>query len=204
MTLFISRSRLTGQDWSRLPLFTPGFTTAEPFENHRLPPSLFPKLFPSIREHPPGSAARLADFILSHTPVSSSPFLFVTGDKTLPELPTRLRDGGRHVTERQVYRTGERDDLLADLRENFGGIKEGREWLAFFAPSSAKIVLNHLHDLGVPLSTSISPTSNYRLAAIGQTTATYLESRGLVVAATASQPTPAGLLKALQDADNSP
>lgn len=191
---------LTAIDWSTMPLYVPGISTAEPFERSGLPINLVPTLDSAIRHSPPGSASRLAEFIITHTSASDRPFLFLTGDKTLPELPDRLREAGRKLTLHQVYKTGERPGLRGDLRQRFEH-DTGNQWLAFFAPSSAQMVLDHLDDLGVSLPRSKTLGSTLRLAAIGQTTTTYLENRGLVAHATAEHPTPAGLLNAIQHAE---
>jgi hypothetical protein len=168
-------------------------------------------------------------------------YLVIRGDKSLDEIPRRLKDAGREVVEVIVYETTERAGLEDDLRsvmaqllrsgtrgEETRGEEDGREsiWLGFFSPSSAGMVLSHLHAL------LDSPTREHcailprkgtwrghvdgdhetessaeagsgdgamlRLAAIGETTRAYLESVGMEVSAVAEQPTAEGLVEAIR------
>jgi hypothetical protein len=81
-------------------------------------------------------------------------YLVIRGDKSLDEIPRRLKDAGREVVEVIVYETAQRGGLESNLRSVMAqllgsrtrGEDDGAEsiWLGFFSPSSAGMVLPHL------------------------------------------------------------
>lgn len=125
-----------------------------------LPPRATPACFPldtrsdsSLPEqgHPPSQKTR------GKTDARYGRYLVIRGDKSLDEIPRRLKDAGREVLEVVVYETTERTGLDDDLRSAMTQLQglgtrgeddgTGSIWLAFFSPSSAGMVLPHLHAL---------------------------------------------------------
>ncbi len=125
-----------------------------------------------------GSADALADRIVEEAP--EAPVLFLAGNRRRDTLPHRLRAEDVAFDELIVYETRARSGLTLP----------SAPWLVFFSPSGWD---------AIQASESVDP-STYRIAAIGPTTASALQDRGLVVEAVADTPSPEGLVAALSAA----
>jgi uroporphyrinogen-III synthase len=124
-----------------------------------------------------GSAEELLDLIVDDDP--SKPLLFLSGNRRRDVLPDGLFEAGVKYDELEVYVTETRSDLQ---------LPEGATWLAFFSPSGIEAVQGN----------GIVPT-DYRLAAIGETTAAALEEAGYPVSALADAPSPDALARAIKE-----
>lgn len=168
-----------------------------------VPASLLPRLVDVTTAK---SASVLVPLMLDQ-PDSGRPYLLIRGDKSLHEIPDGLRAAGRSAAEVVVYETTENPELparVAEVSRQLADQSTGA-WLAFFSPSSAKMALAHVRQQ--PTCQHVGHTLEWAgqkamIFAIGETTRKYLEEEeGLAVDATAIEPTPAGLVHALQDAD---
>ena len=200
-------------DWSHVPLYTPGPATGASFVGPDLTSSFIPRRIDAAEET--GSAIPLGNFIVHHHRTLSQnperPLLILEGDKNGPNLTDTLGDTILY-TQRETYVTGPREDLALDLLHLFQTLSADSSWnrptwLVFFAPSSAKAVLDCLELIefasGLPLAgvPRVESMLRFRLASVGNTTAAYLSDRGLEVEAVAKQPTAEGVRDALQEAD---
>lgn len=200
-------------DWSHVPLYTPGPATGVSFVAPDLTSSFIPRRIDAAEET--GSAIPLGNFIVHHHRTLSQnperPLLILEGDKNGPNLTETLGDSVVY-TQRETYATGPREDLAVDLLHLCQTLAADSSWnrptwLVFFAPSSAKAVLDCLEltefASGLPLAGTprVESMLRFRLASVGNTTAAYLSDRGLEVEAVAKQPTAEGVRDALQEAD---
>ncbi len=128
-----------------------------------------------------GSAKALVD-VIDAAP-RNGPLLFLSGNRRRDTLPNGLSDRDIPFDERVVYETRVRTDLELPP-------PSVDRWLVFFSPSGLEAVRR----------TETVDASAYRLAAIGPTTATALETAGLHVDAVAATPAPEPLADAIQDA----
>jgi len=129
-----------------------------------------------------GDAEALARQIVEDAP--AAPLLFLCGNRRRDTLPDRLWAASVPFEEVIVYETHTRQDLTIPP-------SDGAVWLAFFSPSGLEAVEQAE---GIELS-------RYRLAAIGPTTGGALEAAGHSVAAVAEEPSPEGLVSAIQAAE---
>lgn len=123
----------------------------------------------------------------------------VRGDKSLEEVPSALKEAGREVREVTVYETAEEPKLsqrVSEISKEIHG--ETTVWLAFFSPSSAKMVLPHIRSAGLLDRTG----REVRVAAIGETTRRFLEGGGWLVDAIAAEPNAEGLFEAIRAAED--
>lgn len=125
-----------------------------------------------------GSAGELSKRIRDDAPSDS--LLFLCGNRRRDALPNRLGRAGIPFEELVVYRTRARKRLDVPA-------PSASAWLVFFSPSGLEAVRR---DRSVD-------ASNYRIAAIGPTTAGALEDSGLFVEAVAPTPSPEGLVTAI-------
>ena len=126
------------------------------------------------------------------------PYLVIRGDKSLDEIPLALKNAGRKVREITVYETSEHPELeqrIFQIFNNLGRSYSGMLWFAFFSPSSAGMVLPYLQSSGFLRK----PSSEMRIAAIGETTKRFIEDEGLVVHAVAEGPNAASLVQAIEN-----
>ena len=126
-----------------------------------------------------GDADALASRIVEDAP--GSPLLFLSGNRRRDTLPNQLRAADVPFDEVVVYETRLRQDLTLSP-------SDGSTWLAFFSPSGLEAVEQ----------TDAIDLSEYRLTAIGSTTGGALEEAGHSVAAVAEEPSPEGLVSAIQ------
>ncbi|KAF5352988.1 hypothetical protein D9758_007965 [Tetrapyrgos nigripes] len=146
-----------------------------------------------------GNAEQLAQFILRQQQLPKR-LLYLTGDKNRDTLPTILSAHSIALTPLQVYETRGSSAFKDDLKATVDSWPHGREegwWTVFFAPSSSSFVLPFLQS-------DPRVWERRKVAAIGKTTDTHLrEELGLAVHAVAKNPSPEGLIAALQSAENS-
>ena len=128
-----------------------------------------------------GSAEALVQYLREHPP--SGPLLFLSGNRRRDTIPNGLEAADIAFEEEVVYETHSRTSL--DLPP-----PTQTTWLVFFSPSGLEAVQQ----------AEVIP-SPYRIAAIGPTTAGALRDEGLSVTAVAEQPSPDGLVAAIQQAD---
>lgn len=126
-----------------------------------------------------GDAATLASVIAK----KEKPYLFLSGTRRRDTLPDALDARGIAWDELAVYETHLRSDLA--LPE-----ADAATWLVFFSPSGRDAVARQ----------GTVRLADYRLAAIGPTTAAALREQGAPPEAVAATPTPAGVVQALQAA----
>jgi uroporphyrinogen-III synthase len=132
-----------------------------------------------------GGAAALAHQIVEDAP--DEDLLFLCGNRRRDTLPDRLRAEGVAFEEIVVYETRTRQDLtLPPSRPT-----SGPTWIAFFSPSGLE---------AVEQAASVN-LREYRVAAIGPTTGGALEDAGYAVEAVAAEPSPDGLVSAIQAAE---
>lgn len=191
--------------WSELPLYTPGKATGVSFEADNVHRDFLPRRIVEAEET--GSGTPLGHYILDHhdslSPHPTRPLLILEGDKNTPDLKTVI-NGRMIYTQREVYRTGPKEGLRPDLDRFLTQlvtlIPPGQSiWLAFFAPSSAKTILDCMG--GTEWERHLPLTNGnrglFRLVSVGNTTAGFLRTRAFVVDAVAEQPTPEGLRDAM-------
>jgi uroporphyrinogen-III synthase len=123
-----------------------------------------------------GTGSALAEYILTRY-TDAKPLLFLAGNRRRPELFDRLTTAELRVKEVTVYETEVDSFDVSGLRT---------DWIVFFSPS------------GVDSIAVGDDLVEFKIAAIGETTAAELEARGVTVDATAKEPTPAGLLAAIR------
>ncbi|ORZ11872.1 tetrapyrrole biosynthesis, uroporphyrinogen III synthase, partial [Absidia repens] len=183
------------QAWQGIPLYIVGETTTSKVEQ-ALDQRLFflpHKSRPSITttDH----ASQLADHLVQQQRQDiPQHLLFLAGDKRREELPTRVREAGYRLTEIQTYETCRHPDLAQQLIHQHPS-SSGDDWSIFFSPSG----VDHILSLQPPPS-SVWLTST-KIAAIGNTTATHLQSLGYQVHAIATKPSISHLLDAIVDYD---
>lgn len=133
--------------------------------------------------HPTGQQAGRGAALGAVIAKANNPYLFVCGNRRRDDLPNTLRQAGTPFEELVVYETVLRSDL------NLPSPAEG-DWLVFFSPSGTQAVNSYAPE----------QMQGYRLAAIGPTTADALRDLGLVPQAVASEPSPAALVAAVEQA----
>lgn len=156
--------------WRQRPAYAVGPKTA----------SWLRRLGLSVRGEEAGDAKALANRIIADAPTGR--LLFLSGNRRRNALPDRLRAADVPFDEQVVYETHTRSaiDLPAPGPDT---------WLVFFSPSGLEATRRAGADL-----------CDYRVAAIGPTTAGALRDAGVPVAATADEPAPAPLTAALRAA----
>jgi uroporphyrinogen-III synthase len=135
---------------------------------------------------PAGEEAGHADALGSVIAKKENPYLFLCGNRRRDTLPDVLRDARTPFEELVVYETVLRTDL--DVPPAQPG-----DWLAFFSPSGIEAVMQY----------GVTAEADFRIAAIGPTTAHALRDRGWTVHAVADTPSPEALGTAIRDASNS-
>lgn len=155
-------------EWEGAPGYVVGPKTADRFRD----------LGFDVRGEETGTAEELVSFITDHQP--EAPLLFLSGDRRRDTLPEGLTAADIAFEEEMVYVTTSRSDLtLPPASEN--------SWLVFFSPSGLEAVRK----------SEAGPIEDYRVAAIGPTTASDLREEEIAVEAVSDIPSPEGLAKAL-------
>ncbi len=194
-------------DWSSIPLYTVGTSARDVIINATIPPRSKPDTSDSPLSAK--SVSALTPILLNIPPGDKSykPYLVIRGDKSLDEIPSALVRAGRVVREVTVYETVEDPELGQRIDGSFESLPDkGTVWLAFFSPSSARMILPHLRRLGDmfrmnDIATAAGqPSLQVRVAAIGETTRTFLKGEGMGVDAIAEEPSAEGLVKAMNQA----
>ncbi|CAD6583805.1 MAG: hypothetical protein CYPHOPRED_002498 [Cyphobasidiales sp. Tagirdzhanova-0007] len=169
-----------------LSFYVVGPSTAEALV--RLPSPIAPPASCIMGAEQSGNAEKLASYICANHR-SLLPLLYLVGDKRRDTISLALHENRIPMSEIQVYETVPSPNLVADFRALGGHF----DWIVFFSPSGADLVLPVLHD-GI---------YHARIAAIGPTTREHLETGWkLTVTAMANAPSPEGLLLALMAADS--
>ncbi|PEN15206.1 uroporphyrinogen III synthase [Longibacter salinarum] len=160
-------------NWTDRPVFVVGPKTAAAVESAGLTPL----------GQDAGNAASLVDRIADVWVEKRlrRPLLFLSGNRRRDTIPTGLAAAGIPLAEQEVYQTSTRRDIE---------LPDGVRWLSFFSPSGLEA-----------LEASRVMLHNYRLAAIGPTTAQKIRDVGLEPAAVADAPTPDDLARAIVHAD---
>ncbi|KAF8351327.1 tetrapyrrole biosynthesis, uroporphyrinogen III synthase [Amanita rubescens] len=192
-----------------------------PATHHHLLPS--PTM---IHGQESGNAEQLANFIVQDIQADGhqSNLLYLTGDKNRETLPSILNAAGLKFDPVQVYGTTGSLSFKDDLERVIGEHTRAKgallllsymlrdrsytahtdRWIVYFAPSAAQFVTPILENyFSLPrIEASNSGSSNRppaKVATIGPTTFTFVHgSLRLHVTATASKPSPDGLLSAIQ------
>lgn len=138
------------------------------------------KLGLDVRGEDTGTGAALAARIAAEAPEET--LLFLSGSRRRDDIPNGLKAAGVAYDEQTVYETHHRTTL---------GLPppDAHPWLVFFSPSGLEAV----RATGANLA-------EYRLAALGPTTAETLRDAGYTVAAVAETPGPEPLVAAIQKA----
>ncbi|KAF0553298.1 Uroporphyrinogen-III synthase [Gigaspora margarita] len=115
---------------------------------------------------------------------NSLPLLFLTGDKRLDKLPTRLSQAGIKLEELLVYETRPDENFSTEL-ENI--VKKNRkiDWIVFFSPSGVDVAWKSL--------TKLNLWKTVKIACIGKTTGNYLEKCDIKVHVISPKPEPESL-----------
>ncbi|KAI0318047.1 tetrapyrrole biosynthesis, uroporphyrinogen III synthase [Amylostereum chailletii] len=201
------------QDWSQIPFYTVGPSTASilaslsgsPASSTNTRSRLCPR---DIRGVDSGNAERLARFILEDVASSASQsLLYLTGDKNRDTLPNIIHNEGHNnvtLREEQVYDTVgvNLDTFDHNVIHATTGIHTTEPWwIVFFAPSSAAHVLSVLpRHFQLPTTTNTWNSGVYRarIASIGPTTADALRNKhNLAVAVVSPEPNADALAEAL-------
>ncbi|TBU24877.1 tetrapyrrole biosynthesis, uroporphyrinogen III synthase [Dichomitus squalens] len=203
--------------WFTTPFYVVGETTAAALR--AIPSSPYsPQVIRGAAET--GTSEKLAHFIAADLSSSSSPspskkLLYLVGDKNRDTLSTILEDAGLDLESLQVYATQGSSRFEEDLLNVLNGVQgldpqaDERWWIVYFAPSSAKHVSPILsRHFDIPLTDDATGNSSgtgsrgARLAAIGPTTASSLESDlGLRIEVIAAKPTPESLANGIVSFD---
>ncbi|CAG8796624.1 26964_t:CDS:2, partial [Dentiscutata erythropus] len=125
-----------------------------------------------------GNAESLAEYIIQfHSQHNTQnfhqnelPLLFLTGDKRLDKLPTRLSQAGIKLEELLVYETKPDENFSIEL-ENIVKKDKQIDWIVFFSPSGVDVALKNLMKLDL--------WKTVKIASIGKTTGSYLEKCGI-------------------------
>ena len=153
--------------WRTIAVFIVGSKTAEKLDQLQF----FQKLT-FVGDRATQLAGQMVPYIKEH-PIKQS-VLFLAGDKRLNELPTRLKNANIAFQEVRTYSTCAHPQLTEQLL-----MCGSKDWAVFFSPSGVNFVLerdpNIMRKFG-------------KLAAIGPTTASHMEKRGLKVSAVAEKP----------------
>ncbi|KAK9894976.1 tetrapyrrole biosynthesis, uroporphyrinogen III synthase, partial [Cystobasidium minutum MCA 4210] len=184
-----SSDLLAGTD---LPFYAVGPATS--FALQRLDERLRPPSSLILGAEETGNAVKLASYIVSRqescydASQHSLPLLYLGGDKRKDTLSSLLKQGNITMHEIEAYETFPSPTFEADYAalEAYGHF----EWIVFFSPSGAKLLL--------PLLPQKTVDKSPRFAAIGPTTRDYLLSQaGVEVSAMAESPNPDSLITAM-------
>ncbi len=225
-TLSLSTSNTSNSPWFTVPFYVVGKATASALSSlHDLFPATHHHLLPSpamIRGQESGNAEQLANFIVQDIQANGheSNLLYLKGDKNRETLPSILNAASLKFDPVQVYGTTGSSSFKDDLErviEEHARVKGALSlfypfracsyaahidrWIVYFAPSAAQFVTPILENyFSLPrVGASNSDRPPAKIATIGPTTFAFVqETLRLHVAATASKPSPDGLLLAIQ------
>jgi len=195
--------------WSSVPFYVVGKATASALNDISTTYGDSPFVPRDIRGgSESGTSERLAHFILddfTRQGNANPTLLYLTGDKYRDNLHKILKEGGFELGVLQVYGTHGSSSFASDLERAIKSISADRWWIVFFAPSAAEFavpVLLKFFDLLPSDLTGGQPSPGPRVAAIGQTTATFLrENLNLRVDVVPSKPTPEDIVEAVLQYD---
>jgi uroporphyrinogen-III synthase len=129
------------------------------------------------------NASLLSEIIIQDKP---SFLVLLTGDKSRPEIPQRLREAGIPFETCQVYETVPNPNISSLLTSAMSQV----QWLIFFSPSVASVCLPWIMHL-------LSQSPKVKVSAIGTTTAQFLSDHGIPVHSVPSTPTPEALYESI-------
>jgi uroporphyrinogen-III synthase len=155
-------------EWEGKPAYVVGPKTAERFRD----------LSFEVHGADTGNAEELVSLLTDTEPPSS--LLFLAGNRRRDTLPDGLQAAGISFQEEIVYETRPRADLTLPPSDS-------ETWLVFYSPSGLEALY----------ASEVKNVAEYRLAAIGPTTAAELHDAGLEVDAVADVPTPRGVADAV-------
>lgn len=207
-------------DWSKTPFYAVGEATASALADMCREFSDSPFVPRDIRGGvESGTSEKLAHFILKDlsSTTGSRRLLYLTGDKNRDTLPRILQDGNFELASLQVYETRGSSTFAADLKTALDAVPSGnvlvyvsrarlivcsgadKWWIVYFAPSAAEFVTPTLRcHFDLPSLDSVSSASAVHVAAIGPTTASFLEETLRIrVDVTPSKPSAESLLTAI-------
>ncbi|KAI9020852.1 tetrapyrrole biosynthesis, uroporphyrinogen III synthase [Phycomyces nitens] len=167
--------------WSMLPVFVVGPRTASDLRQI--------DLFSSSTITVADRATELCDAIQASLPVHNQSLLFLSGDKRRDVIPRRMAEASIKVHEIKSYATCPHPLL----KEHLDTIKPCLDdWAVYFSPSGIRFIVDALGSLPVT-----------KVAAIGPTTAEYLEQLGLTVHVVADHPDAVHLVSSMAAYDAS-
>ncbi|KAK3932267.1 Uroporphyrinogen-III synthase [Frankliniella fusca] len=173
------------KSWSVLPSYVVGEGTAQVLRE---------KLALSSFGKESGNAGELAQYICHvHKPEISKPLLFPSAELKRNILLNSLIDAGIAVDCVTSYKTVPHPQLSMMLQNIFQSSAPKPDCLVFFSPSGARAALSVLKKVGVNFEIM-------QMVAIGPTTEAAIIDEGFSVFATASKPSPTGLLEAINGA----
>ncbi|PKS07083.1 hypothetical protein jhhlp_005680 [Lomentospora prolificans] len=159
-----------------------------------------------------GNGETLAPFILDHYREwykgrsTLPPLLFLVGEQRRDVIPRKLMDenlpSDRRIEVREVemYETREMESFPVDLRNVLRGLDpESTTWVVVFSPAGCETMLKGIGflDSDGNAKSNNEPQSSILVATIGPTTRDCLKGFGFSPHACAEQPSPEGILKAI-------
>jgi uroporphyrinogen-III synthase len=117
------------------------------------------------------------------------PLLFLVGDKRRDIIPQRLAENQIPLTELTVYETTVATSFETDLDNVLANKEDGDiEWVVFFSPTGADIVLKRLN------------TGDVKVATIGPTTEEYLRKEwGVIPDMVSRKPEPTSMVQGIME-----
>jgi len=150
--------------------------------------------------------------ISEHRDGNKNPLLFPSADLKRNALQESLTEAGISVDVIISYKTIPQPNFEAFWQEKFVSTEGRPDILVFFSPSGVNAVISHLSDLrhckvgifkfaplpSLTVGDHCLTFVTWQMVAIGPTTEAALKDNGLVVFATAENPSPSGLVEAIQ------
>lgn len=133
-----------------------------------------------------GNGLVLSDIIINEANPTHR-IAFFTGEIRKDIIPRKLADAGIPLYEKVIYRTSERDDIVA----NFNRVKPSLgpdSWIIFFSPQGTDVIVDYI----------VSSSLSFNIASIGPTTQQYLVARGITPRVTALRPEAQSLLECIK------
>jgi len=193
------------QEWDRIPSYVVGAATRQALLD--LQSDMVPSGDLVLGGEETGRAELLGQYMVKKLEGRESveKLLYLVGDKRRDILSVMLAKAGLVVQEVTVYETTMADGFPRQLETILKSKAGGNIWIVFFSPSGAQYTIPTLQScVGAEDGhlDEVLHRQNIRLAAIGPTTAEYLQQTvSLSVAAECQYPTAESLTLALRHAD---